>query len=187
MQHNQAPEAGRGRMISFSLTFFLPFVTAAWTYSFLGSFTSTRGLGAAVVSAVVALLVSCAACVREEDASATYGVAGGIWAVAGAFFAMPFLLGEPDAVIAAWIGASDLSFAATLVADRFGKESGHGEAGRIISSAVATHGVLLAAVFAIGSPWGATVYTVFLAAHAVGVRHRLRLLASGPSGSGAGA
>lgn len=179
MPHSPSQDQGSGRTAAFSLSFLLPFVVASWTYSFLSSFTSMHGLGAAVVSSVVALLASCAACVNEEDASATYGVAGGIWAVAGAFFAMPFLIGEPDSVIAAWIGASDLSFAATIVADRFGKDSGHGEAGRIVSSAVATHGVLLAAVFAIGNPWGAIVYTLVLAAHAVGIRHRLRMLGAG--------
>jgi hypothetical protein len=184
MPQSPTPDQGSGRTVAFSLSFFLPFVVAAWTFSFLGTFSSTRGLGAAVVSAVVALLVSCAACIREDDASATYGVAGGIWAVAAAFFAMPFLMHEPDAATAAWIGASDLSFAATIVADRFGKEYGHGEAGRIISSAVATHGVLLAVVFCVGSPWGALAYTVAIAAHAVGVRHRLRLVAESHASPG---
>ena len=158
--------------------FLAPFVFAAWTFTSLHSFAVLDGLSAAVVSSVVALLVGCALGVREDNDYTIFGVAAGLWAVASAFFAVPWLVvGFSGMISGAWIIASDLSFCAMIATDRFARELGFGKEGKIASSAVAAHGALLAVVYAFGSPFVSTLYILFVAVHAYVLHKRFTALA----------
>ncbi len=171
----------RAPTVACSPVFLAPFVFAAWTFSSLHSFAVMDGLGAAVISSVVALLVGCALCVREDSDHAIFGVTAGLWAVAGAFFAMPWLVGNIGGVVSgAWIVASDLSFCATVATDRMARELRLGKTGKLASSAVAAHGVLLAIVYAVGGPLITVLYTLFVAVHAYGLRKSFAALSHRP-------
>ncbi len=160
--------------IAISPTFLLPFAVAAICYTLLDNAQAMHGIAAAVTASITALLVGCALCIREEE-GAVFSIAAGLWSVAGAFFAMPFLMFDHRALFGAWIAAADISFAASIATNRLTKEFGFGKVGQIATTAISAHGVLLAIVYVYGGTWGVPLYMLFVAAHAYSIQKRLML------------